>query len=304
MKIKLLSLLFLFVAISYSQDIQWSTFQWSGHSISNKAFDRAAVLVPVKLKQASRTFWMQFDTGSDASMVYEIPFRQLNFPAQAIEVRDNFVTMGGLLGDFPFDSVRFWIRRDFGDSLNEKERYPVIGTIGQDMIVGKILILDFPKNKFCLVDSLGQIPTALLSRAHFVPLNRRNNKLFVSLQIADTISEHFFFDTGASMFPIVTTKEMWRKVTGLQGDEVDNIRIKVPSWGEEAILVGAPIKGSLKFGNLQVWNALAYFDSTGVIDFSIWPFKTDGAIGNALFYDEYTIVLDLIENRFGILRNQ
>jgi hypothetical protein len=29
--------------------------------------------------------------------------------------------------------------------------------------------------------------------------------------------------------------------------------------------------------------------------------ETDGILGNALFYDRYTIVIDLQRNRFGVL---
>jgi len=101
----------------------------------------------------------------------------------------------------------------------------------------------------------------------------------------------------ASMLPITTTKEIWRRLTGLQGTEESTIRIKVPSWGEEVSLVGASVKGILTIGTLQVWNPIASFESTGIVE-------TDGLLGNALFCDEYTIIIDLRENRFGILRNQ
>ena len=86
-------------------------------------------------------------------------------------------------------------------------------------------------------------------------------------------------------------------MTGLQGTEKNTIRIKVPYWGEEVSLVGAPVKGTLTIGTLKVSNPIAYFESTGIVE-------TDGLLGNALFYDEYTIIIDLRQNRFGILRNR
>jgi len=59
------------------------------------------------------------------------------------------------------------------------------------------------------------------------------------------------------MLPITTTKEIWRRLTGLQGAEKSNIRIKVPSWGEEVSLVGAPVKGTLTIGTLKVSNPIS-----------------------------------------------
>jgi hypothetical protein len=240
---------------------------------------------------------MQLDTGSNTSVVYGIPFNQLNYLAYQDEGDENFVRLSGTLGNCVFDSLRFFMNKDFGDSLDEKEEHPLIGTIGPEFLVGKILLLDFPKMRFYLADSLNDALRDLLSRASFVDLERRNERLFVTLQIAGVSYREFFFDTGASLFPIMTSKKLWQKLTGLKGTEKSNIRVTAPSWGEEVALIGAPVKGVLKFGKLQVRNPVAYFAPAGLID-------TDGLIGNALFYDEYMVVLDLKQNRFGILKSE
>jgi len=304
MRIILLAIFLLFAVTGCSPDIEWSQFEWRGSSIGGKTFDRAVILVPVKLKDNPKIFWMQLDTGIDVTVVYQIPFNQLNYPAQPIKGQEDFVALSGSIGNCPFDSFPVFIYKDFGDSLDNKQEYPVIGSVGQDILAGKILLLDFPKKRFYLADSLDHTLKGLLSRASFVDLKRRDNKLFVHVQIADTSSDNFFYDTGASLFPITTSKTMWQKLTGLQGDEKSNIRMSVPSWGQEAVLVGAPAKGELKLGTLRATSPMVYFDTTGMIDYSQGPLKADGLLGNALFYDEYTVVLDLIRNRFGILKNQ
>ena len=304
MKIKFIVIFLLLAVESCSAAIEWSQFEWIGSTIGDKTFDRAAILVPVKLKDNPKTFWMQLDTGTDVTIIYGIPFNQLDYPIQPMKGQEGFVALSGSIGNCPFDSFPVLIYKDFGDSLNGKEEFPVIGSVGQDILVGRILVLDFPKNRFCLTDSLDPAVKSLLSRASYVDLNRRNNKLFVHVQIADTSSDDFFFDTGSSLFPISTSKAMWQKLTGLQGNEKNVVRMSVPSWGKEAVLVGAPAKGDLNFGTLHVTNPMVYFDSTGLIDFSQWPFKTDGLLGNALFYDEYLVIIDLIQNRFGILKDK
>ncbi len=304
MRIKLFIIIMLLTFETCSAAIEWSQFEWISSSIGDKTFDRVGILVPVKLKNNPKTFWMQLDTGSDFTVLYQIPFNQLNYPAQPIKGQEDFVALSGSIGNCPFDSFPVFMYKDFGDSLNDKKVHPVIGSVGQDILVGRILILDFPKKRFCLTDSLDPAVKSLLSRASFVNLNRRDNKLFVHVQIADTSSDDFFYDTGASLFPITTSKAMWQKLTGLKGDEKNNIRMKVPSWGQEAVLIGAPAKGELKFGTLRVAGPMVYFDTTGMIAFSQGPFKADGLLGNALFYDEYTVVIDLVHNRFGILKDK
>ncbi|MFA4948279.1 MAG: hypothetical protein WC674_07210 [Candidatus Krumholzibacteriia bacterium] len=297
MTIRSLITLMALASAGYSQGIPWSSFEWSGGSIGDKAFDRAALMVPVRLEHKPDVFWMQLDTGCNVTMVYQIPFDQLKYPAQRIKSRDDFIPLSGTIGNCPFSSFPVFVREDFGDSIGAMKERILIGTVGQDMLVGKVLVLDYPNRRFCLVDSLDGELEALVSRASFVDLQRRNDKLFVPVRIGDIYSENFFLDTGASMLPITTTKEIWRRLTGRQGTEKSNIRIKVPSWGKEVAIVGAPVKGTLTIGTLQVWNPIAYFESTGIVE-------TDGLLGNALFYDEYTIIIDLMQNRFGILRNQ
>ena len=304
MKAKFIVIFLLFVVESCSAAIEWSQFEWISSSIGDKTFDRAAILVPVKLKNNPKTFWMQLDTGTDVTVLYQIPFSQMKYPVQPVKEQENFVALSGSIGNCPFDSFPVYMYKNFGDSLNDKKEHPVIGSVGQDILVGRILILDFPKKRFCLTDSLNPAVKSLLSQASFVDLNRRNNKLFVHVQIADTSSDDFFYDTGTSLFPITTSKAMWQKLTGLEGNEKNNVRMNVSSWGQEAVLIGAPVKGDLTFGTLNVPNPMVYFDTTGLIAFSQEPFKTDGLLGNALFYDEYTVVIDLVYNRFGILKNQ
>jgi hypothetical protein len=297
MTITLLSIFLALASAGYSQGIPWSSFDWSGGSIGDKAFDRAALMVPVRLEHKPDIYWMQLDTGCNVTMVYQTPFDQLNYRARPVEGRDDFIALSGMIGNCPFDSFPVFVREDFGDSLGEGKDHPLIGTVGPDMLVGKVLVLDYPNKRFCLTDSLDGALADLVSRASFVDLKMRNDKLFLPVRIGSVYSENFFLDTGASMLPITTTKEIWQKLTGRQGTEKSNIRIKVPSWGVEVALVGAPVKGTLTIGTLQISNPIAYFESTGLVE-------TDGLLGNALFYDEYTIIIDLRQNRFGILRNQ
>jgi hypothetical protein len=189
------------------------------------------------------------------------------------------------------------MNKDFGDSLDEKEEHPLIGTIGPDFLVGKVLVIDFPKSRFYLADSPNDGLRDLLSRASFVDLERRSDRLFVTVEVAGVSYREFFFDSGASLLPILTSKKLWQRFTGLKGTEKSNMRVTVPSWGEEVALVGAPVKGVLKFGKLQVRNPIAYFAPKGLME-------ADGLIGNSLFYDEYMVILDLKQNRFGILESE
>lgn len=49
MRIKLFVIIMLLVVETYSAGGELSKFEWSGSTIGDKTFDRAAILVPVKL---------------------------------------------------------------------------------------------------------------------------------------------------------------------------------------------------------------------------------------------------------------
>jgi len=287
--------------ITYSQEIQWTSFVWYSDTLSGTVRPKLAILIPCMLKGNPRKLLLQLDSGADGSSIQEGPRRQFHLPITWADSEYAFTTVSATLGSYHIDSIRFAITRDAKDTLQENDPYPNIGTLGEDFLVGKVLILDFPHNRFAIFDSMNRLPDEFLSRVSFTSLNRRNNKLFVTIQLGDTASSNFFFDSGSSMFPIITTKQLWKRLTGLQGNESSLLRAKVASWGKDVIEVGAPIKGGVRLGILTVPNAIAYFDSTRD-EFASYPFKTDGLIGNALLYDDYTVVIDLVKNRFGILR--
>jgi len=289
--------IFLFIAASAgSQNAPWAPFEWSSRSFGDTTFARVALMVPVRLDGRSEIFRMQLDTGCNVSMVYETPFEDLRYLARPVEGRDFFVSLGGAVGNCPFHSFPFLVYEDFGSPLEKQGERPLIGTVGLDMLAGKVLVLDYPNGRFCLVDSIAGELERLVSRAAWVDVRVRNDKLFLPLRIGNTDYEGFFFDTGASMLPLTTRPDIWRRLTGRFGDEEDNIRIEAPSWGKKVVIVGAPVKGSVRIGALEVPHPLAYFASTGLVE-------TEGIVGNALFYEEYLIIIDFLHNRFGILKS-
>ena len=125
MKIKLFIIVLLLAVETCTAGVEWSQFEWTGSSIGDKTFDRAAILVPVKLKNNPKTFWIQLDTGTDVTVLYQIPFSQLKYPVQPVKDQENFVALSGSIGNCPFDSFPVFMYKDFGDSLNGKEEHPV-----------------------------------------------------------------------------------------------------------------------------------------------------------------------------------
>lgn len=136
----------------------------------------------------------------------------------------------------------------------------------------------------------------------FVHAVYRNEKFFVPLRIAGkNYGDEFFFDTGSSIFPLSTTPELWRSLTGRNGEELDNVALEVPSWGNKIKLVGAPLKGSIEIESATIDRPMIPFQPSNENDFSKWPFTASGLFGNSLLSDRL-VVVDVQRQRFGIPR--
>jgi len=167
-----------------------------------------------------------------------------------------------------------------------------------------VLLLDFPRQRFAILDSAQRLPQEIVDHASFVPIDYRNGHAFVPLRLGNRVVEDFFFDTGASLFPLTTTPDLWRTLTGRTGNESANTRWRVNSWGKSLEMIGAPLVGDMRIGGLRVSDPLVFHerpDGTGQDFFSTVPYRVGGHFGNALFYDRHVIILDLPRRRFGIL---
>jgi hypothetical protein len=283
--------------------MEWSNFAWGSQ--------KEAMYVPVKLDFNAITYWLQLDTGCNKSAIYDVPLRQLTGQTA---FRDKYFVLNGNIGNYKFKKERFWIKKNYGKETSPSEKCNEIGVLGLGFLIRRILTIDYPNERFCVCDSLTELPEGLVKKTTFIGVRIRHGKLFVEgLTFRDKPLTGIFLDTGSSKFTLVLLQEQrWKKLTGKNGDEKDNDYLGVPAWGGQKVtLVGAKAKGTLRLGDLEIEDPMIYFDShipaSGVksllVRVGIRIFGVNGIMGNAPFYDKYTVILDLRQNRFGFLRS-
>ncbi len=113
---------------------------------------------------------------------------------------------------------------------------------------------------------------------------------------------HFLmFDTGSSIFPILTDSTYWEKYADLTSNDIDTLNIS--SWGTWYDVYGAPLKTPVFIGERQLEKKRIYLNPRK--DFAQF-FRREqvlGITGNAYFLNE-TVIIDFKYSRFGILRKQ
>lgn len=300
---------FLFFSItSFGQELQWIPFNWVGDSVSGKYFDKLAITIPVTLDNLPHKFNMQLDLGATTTVIYGNSIKPyldnyselrnkidttLKFRIQS-QTNYKFKNLTLKLGDVNFGERIIGHFKEFGDdipkdSINTKtEKH--IGTIAPDLFKDKILIIDYPKRRFCVAESLPK----QFSKTQFRQYKIIDGRIKIPISINGK-DEDVMFDTGSSIFALITTREKANEISSKP--IVDSL--KISSWGEYYMVYGQTISKTIKFGQKNLNKAIVYFDDKkGNADFykeeGIW-----GITGNSYFLNN-VVIIDYKNQRFGV----
>jgi len=280
---------------------QWDQFTWVDYFFEDQYYDKAAILIPFRFSGSEEKYYVQLDTGAP-SLLNGNTFSDIQKAIDVKEHTSSSVTLDGMLAGNKFKEKNFYLKNNYGLTLEElqKAEYKKIGNLGLDFFEDSLLILDFPRSRFMIADSLRQVPEAIIENSEFTEVEYRYGKLFLDTEIGGR-ELTLIYDTGASLFPIATTKDIWLELTATKAEEAD-VFLEGPSWGETAVFKGAKAQNNWNFGGLTIEKPLIFHETSGLenLDFHAYPYRLDGVLGNAVFYDDYIITIDLKNNKFGI----
>ena len=254
--------------------------------------ERGALLVPVEIAGANLKY--QFDTGADATVLYGTDLAsRLGWSQGRRSVKLPGIRVGETLLPATWAQVQ-------GDRVPEAGQSA--GTLGLDVLIGKVVIIDFPGKRLFVIPR-ADVPGALWNRIVWTDAEIRNGKFFVHLRVNGRQINDLFFDTGASMFPAIFDVARWESTTG-RSEAGATQRVRVNSWGRKVNMLGAPITSAVEVDSLRYEKPLVFFqkEKDAPSNFMNWPFPVGGSIGNALFFDE-VIAMDLgVFPQFWIVR--
>ena len=161
-----------------------------------------------------------------------------------------------------------------------------IGTIGSDIFQDKILIIDFPSQRLCVTE---QMPLEYQTVAAETGEIRNNRMLFPFL--IDGRRELLMFDTGSSVYPLLTIEE---NALSIGGGLVD-VRTAT-SWGtnvpfngheivKDVFICGKNLKGKTVYYNTSIGSTAETSFPDFIASEGIW-----GITGNILFLDNIVIL--------------
>ncbi|MCH5715138.1 hypothetical protein [Niabella hibiscisoli] len=135
------------------------SFEWQGDSVHSKWEAYTAMLIPVRLRNCPRIFYMQFDLGAPSSIFYKnkLDAIRLKYP-DAVPLTENDNRIGEYnfwIGQTPATACKILVQQFDNAAADWREgRKEIIGTIGADLIDYRVVVLDYPDKKIHLLSSV------------------------------------------------------------------------------------------------------------------------------------------------------
>jgi hypothetical protein len=295
-------------------DKGWIPFSWESMKLGNRTFDKAAIIVPFKIDGIDADFTLQFDLGATSSMLYGNSINYFLNGDNALKAKldttnKRFMIQGTKSGGFRnldarlgsikyiFDDMAYF--KGFGDTLtidSIKKGKPIrIGTLGAPFFKDKVLIIDYPNQRILILDSLNE-----KSKGDFDFVDARFD--LGTLKIPFTIDGTpywLMFDTGSSIFAIMTDQQHYNTFTG--NTQVDSLGIS--SWGQTKMVYGKQINKSVKLGNAKLPNNYVYMMPGNDWDDFYRQEKIIGITGNAYFLNN-VVAIDFKHLKFGVYKHK
>jgi hypothetical protein len=282
-------------------------FYWSPTEISGRHFDKAAMYLPISLDTVSGLHYSQFDLGSDWTILYQNNFKsiteynylKIDTLSDSNPERPCFIIKDV---DLNIGKINFGKRNvlgfyNYGQPIIRKTNALVsensIGTIGADIFQNKILVINFPNQTISVLDTTN---SALENYFSFEKCKMENKRIMVPIIINGT-TRFFMYDTGASLFPMMTSFGNWKEIT----NQKINDTLSITNFGNPVIMFGSNASKEINIGRHTLSDFVVYYAKDNNFDKMFEQLKCDGIIGNAFFFNT-TISIDFKNKRFGIAK--
>lgn len=276
----------------FETQIDWQSFHFMSDTVAGRYLEKYAMIVPVSVEKDTTVYEMQFDTGANMTEFYENPISEISSIASKIDtfnVDQYSVALNLTLDEFQSQIKVFPIRKGFGIK-NSK----LIGTIGTNECDNKVLIIDYPRQKFAILDSL---QPKFKNDFEFSDFEDPEGQIYLKLKMNNK-NYSFLFDTGSSTTPLLTNMTLYNELTGRTKQNIDTIRAL--SWGVDVIARGAKNMYPIYVGDLKLQSDLRVYgtEAKHTIEF-LKNNNLDGLISNPYFFQD-VILIDFKNKKFGV----
>lgn len=290
--------------MTYTSETKPIAFDWANDSIGNHYETQVAMIIPLRLEGLSHKFYMQFDTGSPYTIIYENDLKSL----KALGLEFEIITEGEAqylsemafeLGGNQIKATMIKILKNYGSTFNENDTIGriKIGTIGSDLLEDRVTAIDFENQQISISD---QRPPWMTSLSDFQPFDFKGRRIMLPA-IVDGKKLELLYDSGCSAFGIITTRNRFKRYTD---EDTKVIEYGASSWGSSIPIRHKATNQAIDFGHSQLnMERASYVDMYAWTQRFVTPFtRIGGWLGNRPF-GESILILDTQKNEFMVVKS-
>lgn len=276
-------------------------FVWQEALFGDRIEPHAALLLPVSLTGSPKTLYMQFDLGAPSTVLMKDKLDSLvaRLPGLTVGADGRVDSFTFTMGEVRAEAREVRVH-DAGSSdpvrWDDPAHVDVIGTVGADLLRGRVLIIDYPGQRILVAASVPEdvASTALMQEFVFTPRG-----VVLTGMAIDGEDRNIMLDTGSSAFALLVSQEEWLA----KADKGAGARsFPVNSWGRTLTAHIAPTRSVAAFGDTVVpLGEVAYIE--GVSEAQTNAMRASGMggmTGNKLFVD-YRLVLDAVNSTYAVM---
>ena len=274
-------------------------FEWTEDDYGGVREPHSSMLITVRFGDQKKLFRMQFDLGAVSSVFYSGPLEaiaQRHGGVRIVEegkrryVENVTVTSGDLIVGFA--SARL-VKTDSAAIDWEKDDAPLIGTLGSDLLEGRVLMIDYPGRS---IRVLREVPAAVAHRSSSTFRYAQRRILLAAVFEGD--DTQLMFDTGSSAFPLLTDEANWLRLSGGKNRRTFGVN----SWGKTLTAHVADTPAHITLGGQVLpLRQVCYIEGTSAMQNLLMRLSGMGGMtGNKLFLDKL-LILDARESRYWLL---
>ena len=279
------------------EGVSYSNISWQGEYLDGKKVEKYALYLPVKIKGLKGNLFMQFDSGTERTVIYGKTLSELLKSDNSVETYYNSDSVKYMknpmisIGDSELITEKIRISSKMGSSEIDTTQI-LIGTLGFDVFVDRTLILDFKRDRLAVTQKQPEELDYDLTYVDKASVDKF--PLLVPAKIGSK-KTRLYYDTGSSMFPIITSNKRLEKLNKNRTDSL----CCITNWGREYLAYQKELNEPIKIGESTYENQSVY--STQVLDMVNYvpSWFIYGLTGNQLFEDK-VLVIDTRSNLMGI----
>ena len=274
-----------------------ATYEWESHP---QLGPQAAIRVPIEINGHKVVF--QLDTGADTSLIYDE-----SQVGDELEVKLDkgfkYIEVPASLANYDLGKPHIYLMKEMNHPA-DRGTNGAVGTIGTDLLIGKILLLNFKRKMICIY-AQGQLPRELAENSYEVGAELDNGKFIIPLEFPALRQPiPLFLDTGSSALSIFTDMTIWKSLVDATAPQRI---ISATVWGSAVDFIGASPKSQPSLNGTMLSIERVYYRKDKPTLFAGWNRKhLQGLVGLKPFSNKKWIYLIFDERnpRLGISRTE